>query len=75
MKFKDKLCQSKRGLAQFTEIVSVRFVSYLYQQHMYYCIDIIQNLYRLLQNYVNGQAMKLRFFNRKVILILVQYLL
>ena len=56
MKFKDKLCQSKRGLAQITDIVIVRFVSYLYQQHMYYCIDIIHNSYRLLQNYVNGQA-------------------
>ena len=27
MKFKDKLCQSKRGLAQITDIIRLRFVS------------------------------------------------
>ena len=79
MKFKDKLCQFKRGLAQITDIVSVRFLSYLYQQHMWYCIDIIQNLSiqtvtKLCQWSSLYMNVVISFFNRKVILILVQYL-
>ena len=74
MKFKDKLHQSERGLAQITDIVSVRFGQHLYQQQLYILTSytIHTDCYK---NILSMVKLIYCSFKRKVILILVQYLL